>query len=48
MARVDLCTPALVFLWLPWLLLQPGETRVQTGEPLVGARAADLLLLVEV
>jgi|ADurb_Ile_01_Slu_FD_contig_41_2121578_length_414_multi_1_loop_1 hypothetical protein len=48
MAWVDLCTPALVVLWLSWLLLQSGEIRVQTGEPLVGARAADLLLLVEV
>jgi len=43
-----LCNPALVVLWLSWLLLQPGETRFRIGGQPVGARAADLLLLVEV
>ena len=35
-----MCNPALVVLWLSWLLLQPGKSRFRTGEPPVGARAS--------
>jgi len=40
MAWADLCTSALVVLWLSWLLLQPGKSRFRIGEPPVGARAS--------
>jgi len=40
MAWADLCTSALVVLWLPWLLLQSGKSRFRTREPPSGARAS--------